>query len=87
MHSKIYKAVGSDGGAHTDIPVAEVVTLHGQITEVPTNTDWINFNVHWPKVLLLGDSLTQVLKTTSEYIFGLVYDRNIYSWINLILMD
>lgn len=62
MYSKICKAVGSDG----EIPVAEVVTMDGvndgQVAEVPTTTDWINFNVQWPKVLLLGDSLTQVLE-------------------------
>ena len=71
MHSKICKAVGSDCGAgHGDIPLAEVVTMDGvndgQVAEVPTTTDWINFNVQWPKVLLLGDSLTQVLKIAPE---------------------
>lgn len=64
MYSKICKAVGSDGTGHSHIPVAEVVTLDGQVAEVPTASDWINFNVQWPKVLLLGDSLTQVLKIT-----------------------
>lgn len=74
MYSKICNAVAGDG--QTDCPVGQVVVhdgqVDGQVAQLSANTDWINFNLQWPKVLLLGDSLTQVWKNSS-----------INLWINL----
>ena len=33
----------------------------------PTYKDWIDFDVQWPKLLLLGDSLTQVSSRTNLF--------------------